>query len=348
LAQPILPATPGEGNPAAWADWADELAEWAWDRLVNRVDRWGRYGDGGTWTAPGLSQRGRVLLTLADLVRHFRAAGRDDVLGLHSTSPDNSCLWVALDIDKHADDGGNDASANLAAALAWHARAKSLGFRPLLYGSNGKGGYHLRILFREAIPAPRAFTFARWLAADHARHGLPAMPERFPKQPDVRRCGKGLGNWLRTPGRHYKRDYWSEFWDGYRWLSGDDAARWLLSFTGDSPNLIPRLADPVQPAYRPFNPALASRHDLATRITRYVAKVPNLGTGQGRDDNGYRLACWLRRDMQLCDDEARPWLEMWDGGNSPPKGDKEISKWLANAMHYGQRPVGCGLPAGGN
>src|SRR5262249_32102337 len=157
------------------------LAEWTWRLLVNRVDVWGHYGSNGTYTAPaGKELRGQVLLTEADVAQHFRATRRAHILGLHTTSPDNLSRWIAADIDQHGE-GGNDPAATLNAALAWYERARALGFRPLLNTSNGKGGYHLRVLFCEPIPTARAFALARWLVRDHARHGLPAV-ETFPKQ----------------------------------------------------------------------------------------------------------------------------------------------------------------------
>jgi hypothetical protein len=65
--------------------------------------------------------RGKSLLTEADLARHFRAAGHDDILGLHTTSPEHLSRWLAVDIDQHGP-GGNDAEANLAVAPAWYER----------------------------------------------------------------------------------------------------------------------------------------------------------------------------------------------------------------------------------
>ena len=50
----------------------------------------------------------------------------------------------------------------------------------------------LRVLFREPVPTPRVYALLKWLVADHARHGLTAAPETFPKQP---RIGEGrFGN----------------------------------------------------------------------------------------------------------------------------------------------------------
>jgi hypothetical protein len=333
------PGTNGTAAAVEWSAHAGELAAWAWARLVNRADVWGRYGSEGTFTAPAVTSRGKVFLTEADVTRHFRPARRGDILGLHTTSPDNLSRWLAVDIDQHGP-GGNDSDATLAAALAWHRRAQDLGFRPLLTSSNGAGGYHLRVIFREPIPTPRAFSFARWLVRDYGRFGLPAV-ETFPKQPRIK--PGGYGNWLRLPGKHHKRPHWSEAWDGARWLDGAAAVAWLLSVEGDNPGLIPRDAEPRPLPQKRTRFLRVPAGDLEQRIARYVARVPNLGEGQGRDDNGFRLACWLVRDLALSDEQARPWLEHWDAGNTPPKGEAEVSKWLASARAYGRREYGCGL-----
>jgi hypothetical protein len=74
-----------------------------------------------------------------------------------------------------------------------------------------------------------------------------------------------------------------------------------------------------------------------------MRRLPNLGEGQGRDDVGYKFACFLIRDLALPEDTAREWLRLWDNANNPPKGEAEIGKWIASARKYGQRPVGCGL-----
>src|SRR5262249_2428468 len=131
---------------------------------------------GKTTTRPAPSRRGAVLLTPEVLARHFRARGPADVVGLHSTSPDNLSLSGGVDID--AQRPASPAPAvNLAAALAWYQQLRRLGFDPLLTDSNGAGGYHLLIPLARAAPTPRVFAFLRRLTADHAAHGLPAPPE---------------------------------------------------------------------------------------------------------------------------------------------------------------------------
>src|SRR5262249_7597795 len=131
-------------------------------------------------------------LTRARIVRHFRATGRADILGLHPANADNRSKGGALDIDQHGDDLVR-AEANRLCALHWYGELVRQGFRPLLTASNGEGGYHLRVLLAEAIDAARVFHFLRWLTADYRKIGLSKAPEQFPKQADVRKCAKGLG-----------------------------------------------------------------------------------------------------------------------------------------------------------
>src|SRR5262249_4516852 len=153
-----------------------------------------------------------------------------DLIGLHSTAPGNTCRWGALDIDRHGD-GGPAPETTLAAALHWFDRLCRLGFRPLLTESNGRGGYHLRVIFLGPVPSPPVFAFMRRLVADHAALGLTAPPETFPKQPTVAPPGQNgqYGNWLRLPGQHHTHDHWSLVWDGGRWLEGHAAIDRILA-----------------------------------------------------------------------------------------------------------------------
>src|SRR5439155_14738148 len=105
----------------AWAGRAAQLAECAWKRLVNRTDVWGGYHSladrerivtradgtqgplGSTTTLPAKAKRGRVFLTPAVLEAHFRATAPEHVVGLHTTSPDNTCRWGAVEVDHHGE-----------------------------------------------------------------------------------------------------------------------------------------------------------------------------------------------------------------------------------------------------
>jgi hypothetical protein len=362
--------TGGNGS-RAWAERSAELARWAlaW---VNRVDVWGghrplhergrRYTrpDGSTGvlntrtTRPVPSKRRQVFLTEAVLAWHFKATCPNDVVGLHSTGPENLSRWGAVDVDWHGPTSTSP-EINLRAALGWYGKLRGLGFTPLLTDSNGQGGFHLRVLFAEPVATPMMYAFMRWLVADHAPHGLPTPPETFPKQAALKDTNR-YGNWLRLPGRHHTREHWSRVWDGNRWLTGADAVAYLLTLTGDSPALIPADITVPEPQPEPLPrvgprcrvpgpPGGFAKGRLARRISAYIAKLPNLGEGQGRDDVAYQFTCWLVRDLGLADDVALQWLRIWDAGNRPPKGDGRLREILASAHRYGQREYGAGLSA---
>jgi len=214
-----------------------------------------------------------------------------------------------------------------------------------LTSSNGKGGYHLRVLLAEPIDAARVYHFLRRLVADHRRVRLDKPPEHFPKQPEVRRCAKCMGNWIRLPGKHYKRDFWSEAWDGSNWLAGDAAIDHILGLQGDDPGLVPEapLAPPSLPPPRRGCYISAGRGNLGSRITAYMRRLPNLSAGQGRDNVAFSFAAFLVRDLALPDDIALVWLAAWDSGNSPPKGRERLAEIIKNAHSYGQKAAGTGL-----
>src|SRR5262249_51598635 len=123
----------GVSPASAWASSAPELTEWAWDRYVIRAEVWGGYtaledrgkerhrADGSTYKVgatlprPPLSRRGREVLTPAVLTRHFRARGPLDVVGLHTTSADNTSRTGTVEIDNHGP-SSNPPEVNAAAA----------------------------------------------------------------------------------------------------------------------------------------------------------------------------------------------------------------------------------------
>jgi hypothetical protein len=356
----MIPTQHSTGNDAryAWAERSRELAGWTWTRLVNRHDAWGGYRplhlrdenipNGKIWTKPAKSERGQKVLTEEILARHF--AGRDvgHLIGLHSTSPENTSRWAAVDIDHHSDQS-TDPRTNQAAALGWYQKLAALGFAPLLTDSNGEGGFHLLAIFAEPIATKRVLAFVRWLVSDHGQYGLPSPPETYPKQARIK-PGR-YGNRLRLPGRHHTKDHWSRVWNGQRWLEGGAAIDRLIVVEGASQELIPLAAraflppEParqVVPQFRPVRPVTDGLHGLTRRIQAYVARLPNLCEGQGRDDIAYRLAAFLVRDLELSDDSALPWLRQWDAGNQPPKGDARLREIIQSAHTYGTRAYGCG------
>ena len=337
----------------AWAARADELAAWAWERLVVRRDCWGAYTPpdrrGQTYTRKDgkpdkvpTSYTAKGDLTLALLAKHFRGARPEHVMGLHSTSPMNTSLAARVDIDCHGP-GANDPACNLKAVVSWYDRLAGLGFRPLLCGSNGKGGYHLNSLFSEPVPTARVFAFLKWLTDDHVLYGLPVRPEVFPKQACIPEGG--YGNWLQNhrPPPHpgvLARGV------GRLPLAGRRGGRHARPRLGRRPARVDPIrgtsarAPEVRVTVR-FVPAQPPRHggSLESRIRAYMSRLPNRGEGQGRDDVGYSFACWLLRDLGLSDDAALRWLEQWDQGNSPPKGTERLHQIMLSARRYGQHAI---------
>jgi hypothetical protein len=325
---------------AAWHQRAAELARWLWDRYVIRTDVWGgyvalaerdkertradgtKYKLGPTCTRPAVSKRGLIALTASVLERHCRATRAEHVAGIHTTSPNNLCRFGMIETDWHGPESTGP-EINWRATLTLYKRLRTLGFKPLLWDSNGKGGYHLDVLFRSPVPSRRLFWFLRDVVKDFKALGLPARPETFPKQSELRprEDGRGrYGNWCRLPGRHHTSNHWARVWDGSTFLEGADAVEYMLGLTGDDPELVP--------------------DDVAFRVRAYMAKLPHLAEGQGRDDVAYTFAAWLGRDMELAEPDVLRWLGEWDAGNCPPKGPERLREILANAHTYGQNGYG--------
>lgn len=191
-------------NP--WQTRANDLATFVWKNMVNRTDRHGRYVRVGPRNSGSLS--------IGNIIRHFRG---ESVIGLNSTSPGNTCRWLAFDFDNHEENPAV-AEENFAAASAMMNRLTEHGIRALLEDSDGQGGYHIWALFSMPVPAHDAFRLVKWIS--EGEH------EAFPKQPQL--SGKGVGNWLRLPGRHHKRSHYSRFWGGGEWLDDDESIEALL------------------------------------------------------------------------------------------------------------------------
>lgn len=223
----------------AWHRNADRLTRWAETRIVNRRDAWGAYGrDGGTFTAPALDRRGREFLNHNRIVNHFCGRGS---IGVHAISTTNTCLWIGFDIDAHNAEA--DPAANLMTACRIVDAANAAGLEAIVEDSNGRGGFHVWILFSEAIASDVAYRLARYIARRACAVGV----ECFPKQPEVT-AEKRFGNWLRLPGKHHKRDHWSRFYDQAteRLLGGEDAVGALLNSPVNAPSIFDCLL-PVLP-----------------------------------------------------------------------------------------------------
>jgi hypothetical protein len=274
-------------NP--WHARAEDLARRAMLRLVNRTDRFGKYYvDQETQATrpcahPAEADKAKQgLLTHVTLARHYRAGGTADVVGVYSYGADKFGKWLCIDIDNHDDKGDTLANENYAVHVA--RKSAALGLCVLLYESNGKGGFHLWVLFDGAVVAAVLRGLGNWLVSDSVDFGFAKPPEVFPKNNGETEWG----NWVRLPGRHHTRDVWPRVWNGEEWVRDSDAVEYVLSLAGCDPEVIPAAAAThgievhsggreVKPAERPkgvvfawedFNKRVAIE-DLAALLERH-------------------------------------------------------------------------------
>ena len=224
-----------QDDGAAWRRRAPELALWVQEKMVVRDDAHGQYYIDALGRPRSCKQGGNVDFEL--LVQHFRSAGDGRQIGLYTTSLDDRCRCLLIDIDLHDGHPEDLAGTNVAFALFVCDVVIGQGFRPLLIDSNGKGGLHLIVFFDAPVSAREVRAFGGWLVRGWADHGLASEPEVFPKQDSIR--GR-YGNFTRLFGRHYKRPFWSKVWDGAQWRSGDGAIDIILSTPGDPFDLVPQ------------------------------------------------------------------------------------------------------------
>lgn len=225
-----------------WVRYADQLAEWAMERLVNRRDVWSQYtikdGKIRVVMLPITERRkmGTDMVTLNKLHRHFSGKSPAHLIGLHSISDHSTAKWFAIDVDLHDEsvpNAGEIAEANFNAALEWAQRLRDRGMDPMLLDSNGVGGYHVWVLLDKEYPLADVYDFADQLRSDWQELGLPRKPEQFPPKRAVN--PDDLPYTLRTPGRHHTRPHYTRVWnfdrtdDEPEWLEGGDAIEAMLA-----------------------------------------------------------------------------------------------------------------------
>jgi hypothetical protein len=336
-----MPGCRGEiaRHALAWAGRAHELAAWTLGHLVHRQDAYGHYLEAVRRKDADLkTYTDKSELTLATIERHYRGASTGDLIGLHSTATNNTSRWAALDIDRHGDEG--DPEANLKAALVLHERAKALGFKPLLLDSNGRGGYHLVILFDGPAPTEKVYRFLRWLSRDWWALGLAKAPETFPKQPGIK--AGGYGNWLRLPGRHHTHDHFSKIYRDGEWLEGWEAVDEIVSAVGSPAALIPveALAEPGRKA-KPKRCRPHHEHDRDVALAR--SALDRLAALADDYDTWIEIGQAL---TQLGDDGLALWDEWSSLSSKYNEGDCE-RKWrtftrddgraLGTVFHHAKR-----------
>ena len=236
---------------AEWVRYADRLAEWAMERLVNRRDVWSQYtlkdGKIGVVMLPIVERRklGTDMVTLNKLHRHFSGKSPAHLIGLHSISDHSTAKWFAIDVDLHDETlPGSDeiAEANFNAALEWAERLREQGIDAMLIDSNGVGGYHVWVLLDKEYPLADVYDFADDLRSDWKELGLPRRPEQFPPKRAVN--PDDLPYTLRTPGRHHTRHHYTRLWNWDavpgepEWLEGGDAIEAMMA---TKPSKLPKI-----------------------------------------------------------------------------------------------------------
>jgi len=234
-----------------WMRYADDLAEWAMERLVNRRDVWSQYtlrdGKVGVVMLPIPERRklGTDMVTATKLHRHFSGKSAAHLIGLFSISDHATCKWFSIDVDLHDEtvpNAGEIAESNFVAALVWAEKLRSLGMDPLLLDSNGVGGYHVWVLLDKEYPLADVFDFADDMRSNWERLGLERKPEIFPPKRAV--APNDLPYTLRVPGRHHTRHFYTRVWNfdaiagENEWLEGGDAIEALIA---TRPSKLPKI-----------------------------------------------------------------------------------------------------------
>ena len=247
-----------------WQRYADELAEWAMERIVNRRDVWSQYtlkaGEISVVMLPIKERRkaGTDMVTLDKLRRHFSGRSPAHLIGLHSISDHSTCKWFAIDIDLHDEKVPNAdeiREANFIAAQEWSARLRSAGLDPILMDSNGEGGYHIWTLLDGEYPLADVYDYADSIRADYDELELPRKPEIFPPKRVVK--PDDLPYTLRLPGRHHTRHHYTRIWNfdaigENEWLEGGEAIEYMMAArAGRLPELPDRKSEKAAKAAKP-------------------------------------------------------------------------------------------------
>jgi len=280
------------------------------DLLVNRADAYGAYhGSGEAYTA-------KQTLTADVLRQHFR--GHRSV-GLHLISKANTCRFCAFDVDAHH---GENPVENEKIARSIVEQLSALGYEPILLDSDGRGGFHVLVIFE--APAPSRDVHA--LGHDVAPDGV----EFFPKQDEVN-DSTPLGSWLRLPGRHPARDHWTRAIVNGKSLNWEDTAEFL---TDPPTSPLPPRASGTSPVAgdKPTSTPTA-RTPGNRRSAAKVAEAAEIPKGY-RNDALASLAGSFRRPGMTEKEIGVALLAVNAGRCRPPLPDGDVLRIAASVAGY--------------
>lgn len=284
-------------NQNVWPTNAGRLAKFVVANLINRDDAYGKYRslddrDRGTalTVESGISE--------SVVQEHFLAEDRGQLIGLHTTSPENTSRWMVIDIDHHGESDAGREDANELATIEIYEELVVGGFEPLLFQSNGRGGFHIWIIFDSPAPTEQVYRFGNAVVADWKEYGLTEAPEVFPKQPSL--DGLKFGNWVRLPGLHHTFDFYTEVWDGEKWLAGQAAIDRICDHESVPAELIESVefapvTDEAKPKAnsgdnRPIERVVSKLHGVRRSGAGYISRCPyhhdsepSLSISEGKD-----------------------------------------------------------------
>lgn len=107
--------------------------------------------------------------------------------------------------------------------------------------------------------------------------------------------------------------------------------------------LAPLPADLLAALHRPAPVAVSastrpvSDREANRRVARYLATLPPLADGMGRNATAFRLAAFTLHDVGGSTDDARLALDVWNARNLEPLPDDALERAVRNAAKYGGR-----------
>ncbi len=215
-------------HAAAYRRNAERLAEWAWERMVNRTDRYVYYSEERMRTTKS------ARLDLGRVLQHFRASKRSDLISLPSNSEcgrrHSTAKWSCFDVDCH---GGDDPAKSSVTAHSIKEAIEMMGMNPLMLSSNGAGGFHIYILYNRPIAVHFAWGVCRIVlnqaqtACEFAPHNGRCDIDNIQSKP------------MRLFGKHHTRDHYAEVVEHDKILSGGHAIQAILQHQPTNVEAIP-------------------------------------------------------------------------------------------------------------
>lgn len=310
----------------AWIENSTDLANSAIKHFVNREFEAPIYSDHWHLSRPVLNSG--LLVHKNVLINHFRGI---QTAGAYTTDDNGLCKWAAIDIDAHRPD--SNPVANEKYAFILFKRLEEIGITSIIEDS-GSGGFHIWILFEKPVSAKSLYRFLTWLTEDSTTHNVGNEDiDLRPAQATLAATGKKIGNLLRLPGKHHKRDFWSRLSLGSRdWLTGREAVQVLLEPPLNAPDLIqvPEGWTAKAAEKRPEAPSggLATSHDdrvlelagsldvlpLEKRLEAAWGALkgkPGAIQGNAADAYVFGIACQILWDFALCVEDAVELMARW-------------------------------------